>query len=162
MADTVIYGVNPEREQVAKASNVSVTGGSVANMFTISGGPVLLIALVGEITATVSNNACNTKLVMDPTTGADTDLCAVLDIAQDVIGGFWFITGLAADAMVNAVPGTALASGMTALNGEAIHPKVLPEGTIDFNLANSNPTTGSVDWYLRYKPLTPNARVAGS
>jgi hypothetical protein len=162
MADSVIYGPDPEREQVATASSIPVTGGSVANIFTISGGPIQLVSLVGFITATVSNNACNTKLVMDPTTGADTDLCAVLDIAQDVIGGFWFITGLAADAMVNAVPGTALPSGMAALNGTAVHPKILPVGTIDLNLANSNPTTGSADWHLRYKPLTPDARVFGS
>lgn len=162
MADTKIYGANQEREQLAKASNISVIGGSVANIFTISGGPVLLLALVAEITATVSNNACNAKLVIDPTTGADTDLCTVLDIKQDVIGGFWFITGLAADALINAVSGTALPSGMAALDGTAIHPKILPVGTIDLSLSNSDPTTGSADWYLRYKPLAPDAKVFGS
>jgi hypothetical protein len=162
MADTVIYGSNPEREQVAKASNVAVTGGSVANLFTISGGPVLLLALVGEITATVSNNSCTAKLVCDPTTGADTDLCGTLDIKQDVIGGFWFITGLDSDALINAVPGTTLPRGMAVADGTALHPVVLPVGTIDLTLQNSNPTTGSADWYLRYKPLTPNARVSGS
>jgi hypothetical protein len=160
MADTIIYGASQEREQVAKKSGVAVTGGSVANIFTISGGPVLCLALFAEITATVSNNACDCKLICDPTTGADTDLCAVLDIKQDVIGGFWYITGLNTDALVNAVPGTALAMGMSAADGTTMNPVVLPVGTIDLSLANSNPTTGSADWYLRYKPLSIDARVS--
>lgn len=163
MGDVRKYGLYaPEREQIAVASAVVMTGGSVANIFTISGGPIMLLALVGFITETVSNNACNTKLIMNPTTGADTDLCAVLDIAQDVIGGFWFITGLDSDALINAVPGTTLPRGMAAANGTALHPVICPVGIIDLSLANSNPTTGKVDWYFRYKPMHPDAFVIGS
>lgn len=163
MSDVLKYGLYaPDREQVVVTAEKLMTGGSISGLFNITGGPILLTACFGLITETVSNNACNTKLVMNPTTGADTDLCAVLDIAQDVVGGFWFITGLASDAMVNAVPGTTLARGMAAANGQALHPVICPVGAIDLSLANSNPTTGKATWHLRYKPLDSNTYVIGS
>ena len=118
--------------------------------------------LIGEIIETVSNNACNTKLVIDPVVGASTDMCAVLDIAQDVIGGFWYITGLETDALVNAVPGTTLPMSMGSADGTTRNKMILPVGGIDLNLANSNPTTGSVTWFMRYAPMYQNARVIGS
>ena len=135
-------------ENVAVTSAKVVTGGTVANIFTITGGPILVTALVGEITTAVSANACNMKLVMDPTNGADTDMCAVLDLNALTQYSWIYLDGTIANAAVNAVPGTALPLGI----GMDI-PLVLPPGTIDMNLANSDPTTGAITWYMRYKPL---------
>ena len=140
--------------KTAETGTVLLTGGSVANIFTVSGGPVLVEALFAEIMATVSNNACDAKLVMDPAVGADTDMCVALDIAQDVIGSFLTIDGTIGNAMVNAVPGTALPLGV----GMDI-PLILPVGTVDLNLANSNPTTGSAIWKMRYRPIVDGSIV---
>jgi hypothetical protein len=157
------YGLyHPAHVGVVATAEKVMTGGSISGLFTIVVAPIMLIGLVGYITETVSNNACNTQFIMNPAVGTSTVLCAVLDIKQDVIGGFWWITGLKADALVNAVPGTSLPSGMVALDGTAVHPKILPVGAIDLSLANSNPTTGKVIWYLRYAPLGPDADVIGS
>lgn len=145
------------QENVAKAVDVALDGGSVVNIFTITGGPVQVLALIAEITEAVSAHACNTKLVADPTAGADTDMCAVLDITGVQIGTFLTIDGTIANAMVKAVPGTALPLGV----GMDI-PLIIPVGTIDLNLANSNPTSGIATFYLRYKPLAEGARVQGS
>lgn len=163
MTDIAKYGLyHPAQEVSVSTAEKFMTGGSIPGLFTIVSAPIILLGLVGYITEMVSNDACNTQLIMNPTIGADTALCAVLDIAQDVIGGFWWITGLAADTLVNAVPGTSLPSGMGALDGTTVHKKILPVGTIDLTLANSNPTTGKVIWYLRYAPMGPGARVIGS
>lgn len=133
-----------------------VTGGSVANIFTITGGPIEVVALVGEVTTAVSANPCAMKLIMDPTAGADTDMCATVDIDGFVINSWISLDGTILNAAVQAIPGAALPLGI----GMDI-PLILPPGTIDMNLANNNPTTGAITWYLRYKPLVTGITVIG-
>lgn len=133
-----------------------LTGGSIADLFTITGGPIEVIALVGEIIEAVSGDPCDLKLVMDPTDGADTDMCTVIDIDGFVIHSWIYLDGTIGNPAVQAIPGTALPLGI----GMDI-PLVLPPGTIDMNLANSDPTTGSIVWYLRYKPLKTGVTVVG-
>lgn len=152
--DGVQFNSVEAMENVAVTAAKIVTGGTVANIFTISGGPILLLALCGEITTAVSADACNMKLVMDPTAGADTDMCAVLDLNGLTKNSWIYLDGTIANAAVNAVPGTALPLGI----GMDI-PLILPPGTIDMNLANSDPTTGAITWYMRYKPLTTGVIV---
>jgi hypothetical protein len=144
-------------ESVAQATDLALDGGSVANVFTISGGPILLLALIAEITEAVSANACNAKWVADPTAGADTDMCAVFDIASAAVGTYLTIDGTIANAMVAAVPATALPLGI----GMDI-PLIIPVGTIDLNLANSDPTSGIATAYMRYMPIGEGAKVVGS
>ena len=140
-------------KSVATGAQVT-TGGTVANIFTISGGPVQIESLIGEFTTAVSANACDMKLIMDPTAGADTDMCAVVDIVSAAINSWVYLDGTIASPAVIAVPGTALPLGI----GTDI-PFILPPGTVDMSLANSNPTTGAITWYMRYKPLKPGAKV---
>lgn len=142
------------QENVAQTIEFSVNGGSVADVFTISGGPVEVEALVGRFETAVSGNACAMKLVMDPTNGADTDLCATVDINAAGQYSWCYLTGAIANAAVIAVPAAALPLG-------ASTKLVLPPGTIDLSLANANPTTGTMIWYLRYKPLAIGANVQG-
>ena len=143
-------------EKAVSAGAQLLTGGSVANIFTITGGPIEVISLVGEITAAVSAHACAMKLIMDPTAGADTDMCVTVDINAFVINSWISLDGTIGNAAVQAIPGTALPLGI----GMDI-PLILPPGTIDMNLANSTPTTGAITWYLRYKPLAPGITVIG-
>lgn len=143
-------------EKAVITSVQELTGGSVANIFTITGGPIELIALVGEIVEAVSADPCNLKLVMDPTDGADTDMCAVVDIDGFVVHSWVYLDGTIANPAVQAIPGTALPLGI----GMDI-PLVLPPGTIDMNLSNSDPSTGQIVWYLRYKPLKTGVTVVG-
>jgi len=133
-----------------------LTGGSIANIFTITGGPIEVVSLIGEITAAVSADACAMKLIMDPTGGADTDMCVAVDINAFVINSWIYLDGTIGNAAVQAVPGTALPLGI----GADI-PLILPPGTIDMNLANSDPDTGAITWYLRYKPLKVGVTVIG-
>ncbi len=120
-------------------------------LFTIAGGRVLLLGIVGEVTTAIQNQACNTKLTANPTTGTDVDICAVLSIANDEIGCLYGITGLFSDAMVGSNAG----AGVWPRN-----PVVLPAGTLDLSTAATN--TGSVKWDLWYVPLDTSATVTAA
>lgn len=120
-------------------------------LFNVVGGRVLVTSIVGEVTTAIQNQANNTKLVANPTTGTDVDLCAVLSIANDEVGCLYGITGLFSDAMVGAN------AGATVAPRNAV---VVPVGTIDLNCAASN--TGSVKWSLTYVPLDDGAYVTAA
>lgn len=121
-------------------------------LFTITGGRVVIKALVGEVTTVIQTQANNTKLKFNPTaTGADQDLCAVLDISADAVGELYTISGTVGDAM---------RSDLLIGNGVLQDPLVLSEGDIELDCAASN--TGSVSWTLVYVPLDDGASVAAA
>lgn len=120
-------------------------------LFTITGGRVLLTGLVGEVTTVIQTQANNTKIKFNPTaTGADTDLCAVLNISADAVGTLYSLTGTFTDAMTDSL----LCLGS---NEVLARPLVLSEGDIELDCAASN--TGSVSWTLTYIPLDDGASV---
>lgn len=124
--------------------------GVASAIFTITGGRIVVVAIVGEVTTVIQTQANNTKLIHNPSTGTDVDLCAVLNITADEVGTLYGITGLFSDALVGA--GQALA-GQT-------RPVVLKPGTIDLSCAASN--TGAVKWTLIWTPLDSGAYVAAA
>ena len=118
------------------------------SLFTITVGRILLVGLIGEVTAVIQTQANNTKLTFNPTaTGASTDICANLNITGDAVGTLYSITGTIADAMQD---GMLMTTDMTNL--------ILSEGTIDLTCAASN--TGDVKWDMFYIPLDTGATVA--
>lgn len=122
-----------------------------AALFTVSGGRIAVLGLVGEVTVVIQTQANNTKIVSNPTTGTDVDLCAVLNITAKEVGALFGITGTFADALVGANAGTTVLCD---------RPVVVPIGTIDLNCAASN--TGSVKWRLLWLPIDANATVAAA
>ena len=120
-------------------------------LFTVTGGRVLLTAIIGEVTTVIQTQANNTKIVSNPTTGTDVDLCGVLSISADEVGTLYGITGTFSDAMVGAN------AGATVLPDR---PVVVPIGTIDLSTAATN--TGSVKWALFYLPIDDGAYVTAA
>lgn len=121
-------------------------------LFTITGGRVMIVGLIGEVTTVIQTQANNTKLKFNPTaTGGDQDLCAVLDITADAVGTLYSITG---------TPATAMSSSLLFMppNLGLAGPLVLSEGDIELDCAASN--TGSVSWSLIYVPWDEGAEVA--
>ena len=150
--DGIEQDLDTNNMRVATASLV-LTGGSVADVFTVAGGPVLLLGLFTHITTAVSNNACNMQWESDPTSGAlSTDLCGDLAIAQAAIGDVFYITGASAAAQVKAANAGTVALGCTT-------PVFLLPGGVDAVLQNSDPTTGAAAVYLVYRPLVSGATV---
>lgn len=123
-------------------------------LFTITGGRVLVTAIVGEVTTVIQTQANNTKLKINPTaTGADQDLCAVLNISADAVGELYTISGTVGDAMRSD-----LLIGLGTLYGAG--GLILSEGDIELDCAATN--TGSVAWSLWYFPLDDNGLVVAA
>lgn len=120
-------------------------------VFTITGGRIILKAIVGQVGTAIQNQANNTKIVANPSSGTDADLCAVLDIANDEAGTLYSISGLASDAMRGTTAG--------AVAGQD-RPVIVAAGTIDLSCAASN--TGTIAWTLLYLPLDDGAYVTAA
>lgn len=116
--------------------------------FTIATGRVAAFFL-GEVTLVVQAQACNAKLIHNPTVGTDLDLCAVLDITGDELGTLYSITGTPADAMLGA--------GMAA---RFVSPVILKPGTVDFSTSATN--TGSTKWSCFWVPIDEGATVVSA
>lgn len=120
-------------------------------LFTISGGRIALVQIVGEVTTAIQTQLDNTKLIGNPTAGTDVDLCAVLNITAKEVGTLFGITGVLADALLGANAG--------ALSGQDRR-VILNAGTLDLSCAASN--TGQVKWSIFYHAIDPGALVVAA
>lgn len=116
-------------------------------LFTVTG-RVRILSVIGEVTTAVQNQANATKLVANPTVGADVDICAATSIANAAVGTQLSITGTFATGLV-VTPSGAFVSQAA--------PTVVMPGTLDLNCAASN--TGSVKWTVLYEAIDPGAAV---
>lgn len=122
-------------------------------LFTIATGNVLVTALYGEVTTIIQNQANNTKITVNPTTGTSADIAAALDIANDEAGTLYVVEG----------DGSALGGGTAGTGFGAIGsftPFIVPVGTIDLDCAATN--TGSIAWTCHYVPLDDSATVTAA
>ncbi|MBA7588802.1 hypothetical protein ES708_30871 [subsurface metagenome] len=143
-----------------KAVNDTATLPTVeANLFLITGGPILMTSLIGELATVMSANATECKFQAVPTAGTATtrDLCTAEDIqgfaADDLIG----LTGINTDALLP----TAVRGSSGSIEGMTM-PVVLPAGALRLDIDAPGQTTGSIIWTLRYVPLSPDSRVVSA
>lgn len=136
--------------KVEKAAATLPPSTTPDELFQISGGRILLMLLLGEVTTVVQTQVNNTKIQFDPdATGATQDLCAVLDISADAVGTIYSISGLHTDAMrdnLNFGRG-----GLMAV------PMILKPGKILLNCAATN--TGATQWTMCYLGLDAEVTV---
>lgn len=136
--------------RVARAAgNTAQTG--VIPIFTIAGGRVVVLGIVGQVTTILEAAANAVKLIANPTTGTDVDLCATVETNGKEAGTLLGITGTFATALV------AANAGATVLQATAI---VVNVGTIDQSSAASR--TGQIAWTLWYLPLDEGATVVAA
>ena len=128
-----------------------IAGISTKSLFTVSGGNVLIVGLIGEVTTIVETQANNTKYISTPTVGSAVDLCAVVDTTAHEVGGLLTITGVLATAAVKGSAG----AGVMMSNGIVVAP-----GTIGLNTAADN--TGAYKFSLWYVPLEDGATVTAA
>lgn len=141
----LLFGLAVERATAALPQTTQ------SALFNVVGGRIAVLGIIGEVTTVIQTQANNTKIVANPTTGTDVDLCAVLSITADEVGTLYGITGTFADAMVGANAGASVLCD---------RPVVVAAGTIDLNCAASN--TGSVKWALLYVPIDDGAYVTAA
>lgn len=120
-------------------------------LFSITGGKVRILSIVGEVTTVIQTQANATKLKFNPDgTGSDVDLCATLDITGDAVGTLYSITGTVATAMKSTTLWAVLPADDIAAPG-----LVLAAGDIELDCAASN--TGSVKWTVQWEPVDSGA-----
>lgn len=134
--------------QVVQKATATTPQGTAGVLFTVTG-RVIVDEIVGEVTTEIGAGANNTKLIANPTVGADVDLCVVLDIDADVVGTLYHITGTFANALIATTSGAYEAQAGSA---------VIAAGTIDLSCSGS--TAGSIKWTVIYRALDSGSSIA--
>jgi hypothetical protein len=130
---------------VQKAS-ATLPSSTTQDIFTITGGYVLVRALVGQVTVEVGAGTTH-----DHSTGTTIDVATDVVIASDEVGTLYYVEG----------DGTALipiSSGYAqAAAGQGF---ILPAGTLQ--IVTSETTAGATKWDLWYLPLDDGATVVSA
>lgn len=150
---SAVLGIQDQVARTTVAKNSAVIASD--DLFTVSGGPVRLLSLVGQITTAIQAQANATKLTHTPTGGSAVDLCATLDVTGAAIRKVLVLNGVKATPLVLSTD-----TGVVVLANQNGMPLVLTPGTIALNCAASN--TGVVDWYVEFEPMAPGALVAAA
>lgn len=119
------------------------------NLWTITAGPLLVLALWGIIKTTAMDGTGST-LRIEHSLG-NINLCADLAaIANDPIGTMYYLCGVQASNMVKAEPAAAGAPNMSVA---VLTPILCVPGDIEVTPGGAQ--TGVVEWHLVYAPLDP-------
>lgn len=137
--------------QVIRATgNIAQTGN--LNLFTVSGGRIILTSLVGQVTTVIQALTNGTKITSIPTAGSAVDLCGAVDVSGREVGGFMGLGG------------TSLAAGLQVTNSGAtpltIVSILVAPGNIAMNCAAS--ATGQVQWTMTYYAYDSGATVTAA
>lgn len=117
-------------------------------LFTITGGKVAVMGVIGEVTTVIGGTTPSAKLVANPTVGADTDIVTAVAVTADPVGTLYGVAtvGGALQVLESAAP----------LNQT---PFVLKPGTLDLQVSAAD-ATGAIKWSLFYVPVDDGASVA--
>jgi hypothetical protein len=132
---------------------------ATGSIFTVTGGRVVLAAILGEVTTVLGATTTSANLVHTPTVGTVGDLCAATVVTSDSVGTLYSITGVPADLMsAEKVGGTVVPVDYN--TGMPTRQLILPVGAIGLKTTAGN--TGSVKWSVVYVPLDNGATVAAA
>ena len=120
-------------------------------LFTIAGGPIKVIELVGIVETNIEAKACVINYLHDPTspTGVGTAFGTAapgVEINGDAAGTIYTWDGVVGTDLTATTGGVAI--GMA--NGTGI---ILPVGSLYLQAAVSTSATGAIRFYMRYLPL---------
>ena len=150
---------NASVRQISLGINVSraaanLPASTAGNIFTVSGGRILVVSLIGEVTTVIQTQACTLKVSTAPTTGSAVDLCAAsASISAAAVGTHFTLPAAAATALV-----TDLATGGGVIAKQAAW--LIPVGSVTITTSATN--TGQVKWDLTYVPLDIGAQVVAA
>lgn len=145
-----IAGVLTLGIHVAKAS-ATVPNATTQNLFTVAGGRVIVMLLLGEVTVIMGATANNTKINSNPTVGSTAIVASNLATENDEAGTLYHVEG----------DGSALVGVNAGFCPTLVHvPWVCPAGTIELETGGDN--TGATKWDLWYWPLDDGASVVSA
>ena len=134
-------------------SAATLPASTTQNIFTIAGGRVMVMALIGEVTTVIQAQANNLKVTSAPTTGTAVDVASNLDVNAFEAGAILIVEG-DGTALIGTSTGAGHAPALNAL------PFVLPIGTV--RIATSATNTGATKWDIWYFALDEGASVASA
>lgn len=119
-----------------------------ATLFTVAGGRILLLDILGEVTVQIGAVANDTKLQLN----SAVDLCAVVEMSGAVVSSVLHITGTVADALVISAAHASIPIQVT--------PLIVDATTIGVRCAGSDGGNGRVAWTIHFIPLQVGASVS--
>lgn len=154
MAEVLRYIQEVSTIQTLTRPTNTMPQGTAAEIFTITGGNIEVVYLLGEVT-TILGGANASKLTFDPTgAGTSSDICGTLDLNVDAVGIFYTITGTFGDALARSAQ-TFISK--TAAPATLATPITLGPGEIDLDCAGS--VSGAIQWTLGYRKLEAASTV---
>lgn len=153
-ARNATLGLVVSRPQTASGNSPLTTGG--LNLFTVSGGRILVKAIIGQVTTQIQAQATTVKFTSSPTTGTATDLSgATTDLTGAEVGALF---GLAV-----AGPGAANQVQLVK-SGYLVVPQtnavVIPIGNISVTYGAAS--TGAVKYDLVWTALDAGSSVVAT
>jgi hypothetical protein len=149
---TTIAGQTIAMERAVEKSDGAVLNGA-DNIFTIAGGPIVVTEFVGIVTDTIGANAATCKIQITTTAPVGTvDLSTAVNIEDDAIGTSYTFTV--------ATPSVLTPTAVGALDQLPRIVWLCPIGTIKATCSAAN--TGTIKWYLVYRPLSAASVVAAA
>jgi len=142
------YLPNPTQPKIVERSAAVIPATTQTPYFTIIG-RVLITQIVGEVTTVMDGTVNSLKLIVNPTVGADVNLCTATVITSDALGTVYNITGTLADAFVATTSGAVISQASAVL---------VTAGTIDLD-ATATDTTGATKWTVHYIPIDAGSKV---
>lgn len=156
IAEVLRYVSEFNTVQVVTRATAALPQSTDGALFTISGGMIQVLAIIGEVTTAIQNQANATKIKFNPTgAGSDVDLCGTLDIDNDAVGQIYSIVGVLATAMKSTTLWLVVPADNIPSPGLILGP-----GDIELDCAASN--TGSVKWTLVYRKLESASAVVAA
>ena len=137
--------------QTTERATAVITAATV-NLFTVSGGRIVVTQILGEITTVIQALATNIRLQANPTIGTTRQMCVDRNIAAYAQGDLLGITGVNTDQMIPPA-----SSGVLEAQTFGV---IVQEGTID--LISDAAPTGSVMWTLKWVPIDTGAAVVAA
>lgn len=155
---TILQGAQLRQLALGNGPVASPSGAFAADtrtIFTVTGGQVLITALWGVVTTSIT--VANTvKLVANPTTGDTADIVTATDIGTtDTAAGT--VLGFLMDPDDTAATAPDIVKG----GGQALTNLVVTTGDIEQTTTGTNPD-GAVTWYCTWLPLTAGATLVAS
>lgn len=146
-------GVNTGEKLVTNTAK-ALPATSQSPIFTITGGPIEVLSLVGIVTTDIQAQACNLDIIADPTTpGTDTTIAAALEINDDENDTMYSCVTALGTALAEYTNGVGVTMG-------GVFSFTMPVGAIDIGTTATN--TGNITWMLRYKPLVSGVTVTAN
>lgn len=138
---------------VVRATATTGLAGAAGDLFSITGGRIMLTSIVGELTVAAGATASTLTLTSIPSTGSNTVIASATAIASSPIGARFTLNATALGALVVTATQGAAPMGL----GYGL---IIPAGKITAT-TSADPTGGpSARWTLTYIPYDDGATVA--